>query len=377
MEAQNNISRARNGDGGRCRGFGTAEQELLVHKIGISCPQPIRFEAVKQTSKIYVAGHQGLVGSALVRRLKTLGYSNLLLRGRQQLDLTKQSEVRQFFSQERPEYVFLAAAKVGGILANDTYPADFIGQNLQIQTNVVDEAFRAGTTRLLFLGSSCIYPKHAPQPLKEEYLLTGPLEETNRPYAVAKIAGIEMCWAYNRQYGTRFLAAMPTNLYGAGDLYDLNNSHVIPAMIRKMHEAKASGADRVILWGTGTPRREFLYSVDAADACVFLMNLPENELDGMVANRQMPPLVNIGCGEDLTIRELSEHIASVVGFDKTLVFDSSKPDGVPRKLLDISRLTGLGWKPRVSLREGLAITYRSFLERECCRFPTQPGYRQA
>jgi GDP-L-fucose synthase len=258
--------------------------------------------------------------------------------------------------------VFLAAAKVGGILANDTYPADFIGQNLQIQTNVVDEAFRAGTTRLLFLGSSCIYPKHAPQPLKEEYLLTGPLEETNRPYAVAKIAGIELCWAYNRQYGTRFLAAMPTNLYGAGDLYDLNNSHVIPAMIRKMHEAKASGADRVILWGTGTPRREFLYSDDAADACVFLMNLPENELDGMVANRQMPPLVNIGCGEDLTIRELSEHIASVVGFDKTLFFDSSKPDGVPRKLLDISRLTGWGWKPRVSLREGLAMTYQSFLE---------------
>jgi len=302
------------------------------------------------------------MGSALVRRLKALGYSNLLLRGRQQLDLTKQSEVRQFFSQEQPEHVFLAAAKVGGILANDTYPADFIGQNLQIQTNVVDEAFRGGTTRLLFLGSSCIYPKHAPQPLKEEYLLTGPLEETNRPYAVAKIAGIEMCWAYNRQFGTRFLAAMPTNLYGAGDLYDLNSSHVIPAMIRKMHEAKRSDADRVILWGTGTPRREFLYSDDAADACVFLMNLPENELDGMVANRQMPPLVNIGCGEDLTIRELSELVASVVGFDKTLVFDTSKPDGVPRKLLDISRLTGLGWKPRVSLREGLAMTYQSFLE---------------
>jgi len=317
---------------------------------------------VKETSKIYVAGHQGLMGSALVRRLKALGYSNLLLRGRQQLDLTKQSEVRQFFSQEQPEHVFLAAAKVGGILANDTYPADFIGQNLQIQTNVVDEAFRGGTTRLLFLGSSCIYPKHAPQPLKEEYLLTGPLEETNRPYAVAKIAGIEMCWAYNRQFGTRFLAAMPTNLYGAGDLYDLNSSHVIPAMIRKMHEAKRSDADRVILWGTGTPRREFLYSDDAADACVFLMNLPENELDGMVANRQMPPLVNIGCGEDLTIRELSELVASVVGFDKTLVFDTSKPDGVPRKLLDISRLTGLGWKPRVSLREGLAMTYQSFLE---------------
>ncbi len=318
---------------------------------------------MKPTSKIYVAGHRGLVGSALVRRLKALGYSNLLLRTHQQLDLTNQREVRQFFAEERPEYVFLAAAKVGGILANDTYPGDFIGQNLLIQSNVIDEAHRAGVKQLLFLGSSCIYPKHAPQPLKEEYLLTGPLEETNRPYAVAKIAGIEMCWSYNRQYGTRFLAAMPTNLYGAGDLYDLNNSHVIPAMIRKMHEAKANEADRVVLWGTGTPRREFLYSDDAADACVFLMNLPESELDGIVANRQLPPLVNIGCGEDLTIRELSELIASVVGFEKTLVFDSSKPDGTPRKLLDVTRLTALGWKPRVSLREGLAITYRSFLER--------------
>jgi len=317
---------------------------------------------VKQTSKIYVAGHRGLVGSALVRRLKALGYSNLLLRAHQQLDLTNQREVRQYFAEERPEYVFLAAAKVGGILANDTYPGDFIGQNLQIQTNVIDEGYRAGVKRLLFLGSSCIYPKHAPQPLKEEYLLTGPLEETNRPYAVAKIAGIEMCWSYNRQYGTRFLAAMPTNLYGAGDRYDLHDSHVIPAMIRKLHEAKTSGSDRVVLWGTGTPRREFLYSDDAADACVFLMNLPESDLDVIIANRQLRPLINVGCGEDLTIRELSELIASVVGFQKELIFDSSKPDGTPRKLLDISRLAALGWKPRVSLREGLAMTYQHFLE---------------
>lgn len=317
---------------------------------------------MKQTSKIYVSGHRGLVGSALVRRLKALGYSNLLLRAHQQLDLTNQREVRQFFTEERPEYVFLAAAKVGGILANDTYPGDFIGHNLQIQTNVIDEAYRAGVKRLLFLGSSCIYPKHAPQPLKEEYLLTGPLEETNRPYAVAKISGIEMCWSYNRQYGTRFLAAMLTNLYGAGDRYDLNDSHVIPAMIRKLHEAKASGADRVVLWGTGTPRREFLYSDDAADACVFLMNLSESDLDVIIADRHLRPLINVGCGEDLTIRELSELIASVVGFQKELVFDSSKPDGTPRKLLDITRLAAMGWKPHVSLQEGLATTYQSFLE---------------
>jgi GDP-L-fucose synthase len=323
---------------------------------------------MKPTAKIYVAGHRGLVGSALVRRLKAQGYSNLVLRARQQLDLTNQREVRQFFSEERPEYVFLAAAKVGGILANDTYPADFIGQNIQIQINTIDEAYRAGAKRLLFLGSSCIYPKLAPQPLKEEYLLTGPLEETNRPYAVAKIAGIEMCWSYNRQFGTRFFAAMPTNLYGPEDNYDLKNSHVIPAMIRKMHEAKSSSADRVVLWGTGTPRREFLYSEDAADACVFLTNLSDSDFDKLVTNYHMPPLVNVGCGEDLTIRELAELIASVVGFQKELVFDSSKPDGTPRKLLDITRLTGLGWKPRVSLREGLAISYRSFLEDSAAGF---------
>jgi GDP-L-fucose synthase len=302
------------------------------------------------------------MGSALVRRLSGQGYSNLLLRTRQQLDLTNQRAVQQFFAEERPEYVFLAAAKVGGILANATYPGDFIGQNLLIQTNVIHEAYRVSAKRLMFLGSSCIYPKHAPQPIKEEYLLTGPLEETNRPYAVAKICGIEMCWSYNRQYGTRFLAAMPTNLYGLGDRYDLHDSHVIPALIRKLHEAKVSSANRVLLWGTGTPRREFLYSDDAADACVFLMNLPDNKVDTIAIRDQSPPLVNVGCGEDLTIRELAELIADVVGFQKELVFDSSKPDGTPRKLLDISRLAAIGWKPRVSLREGLLTTYKDFLE---------------
>jgi len=317
---------------------------------------------MNRDAKIYVAGHQGLVGSALVHRLKALGYSNLLLRTHHQLDLTNQREVQQFYAEERPQYVFLAAAKVGGILANASYPGDFIGQNLLIQTNVIHEAYRAGVKRLLFLGSSCIYPKHAPQPIKEEYLLTGPLEETNRPYALAKISGIEMCWSYNRQYGTCFLAAMPTNLYGPGDRYDLHDSHVIPAMIRKLHEAKVTGADQVVLWGTGTPRREFLYSHDAADACVFLMNLPESNLDTIAAHDQLRPLVNVGYGEDLTIRELSELIARVVGFHKELVFDPSKPDGTPRKLLDTSRLTAMGWKPRVSLLEGLTTTYRDFLE---------------
>jgi GDP-L-fucose synthase len=317
---------------------------------------------VEQTSKIYVPGHSGLVGSAIVRRLNALGYSNLLLRSHQQLDLTDQREVQQFFTAERPEYVFLAAAKVGGILANDSYPADFFGQNIRIQTNVIHEAYRARVNRLLFLGSSCIYPKFAPQPIKEEYLLTGPLEETNRAYAVAKIAGIEMCWSYNQQYGTRFIAAMPTNLYGEGDRYDLQSSHVIPAMIRKFHEAKVTGAGKVVLWGTGTPRREFLYGDDAADACIFLMNLRDNEADAILADKLTHAVINVGCGEDLTIRELSEIIASVVGFRGEIIFDPSKPDGTPRKLMDISRLAALGWKPHISLREGLAITYRHFLE---------------
>ena len=317
---------------------------------------------MEKTSKIYVAGHSGLVGSAIVRRLKVHGYSNLLLRPHQSLDLTNQREVQGFFAEERPEYVFLAAAKVGGILANDTYPGDFFGQNILIQINVIHEGYRARVKRLLFLGSSCIYPKFAPQPIKEEYLLTGPLEETNRPYAVAKIAGIEMCWSYNRQYGTRFMAAMPTNLYGEGDHYDLQNSHVIPALIGKLHEAKLSGAEKVVLWGTGTPRREFLYSDDAADACIFLMNLRDNEADAILADKLTHSVINVGCGEDLTIRELSELIASVVGFRGEIIFDPSKPDGTPRKLMDISRLAALGWKPHISLREGLAITYRHFLE---------------
>jgi GDP-L-fucose synthase len=316
---------------------------------------------VNKTSRIYIAGHSGLVGSAVVRGLQTLGYANLLLRSHQQLDLTDQRRVQQFFAQERPEYVFLAAAKVGGILANVTYPGDFFGQNILISTHVIHEAYRAGVKRLLFLGSSCIYPKFASQPIKEEYLLTGPLEETNRAYAVAKIAGIEMCWSYNRQHGTRFIAAMPTNLYGPGDRYDLQMSHVIPAIIRKLHEAKRSGSDKVVLWGTGTPRREFLHSDDAADACIFLMNLSDDEVDGMLADKAAHAVINVGCGQDLTIRELSELVASVVDFRGQIVFDPSKPDGTPRKLLDISRLSALGWSPKISLREGLAMTYQGFL----------------
>jgi GDP-L-fucose synthase len=317
---------------------------------------------VELTDKIYVAGHRGLVGSAIVRRLKDLGYDHLLLRTHHQLDLTNQHDVQQFFERERPDYVFLAAARVGGILANATYPADFIGQNLLIQTNIIHQAYRTGVKQLLYLGSSCIYPKHAPQPMKEEYLLSGPLEETNRAYAVAKIAGIEMCWSYNRQYGTRFLAAMPTNLYGPGDRYDLHDSHVVPAMIRKLHEAKVGKIDQVLLWGTGTPRREFLYSHDAADACVALMNLPESKAESILRNDKLAPILNVGCGSDITIRELAELIAGVVGFEGKLVFDQTKPDGTPQKLLDTTRLTALGWKPRRSLLEGLTLTYADFLE---------------
>jgi GDP-L-fucose synthase len=303
------------------------------------------------------------VGSALMRRLRAGGYQNLVTRDHSELDLTSQAAVRDFFQKERPEYVFLAAAKVGGILANSTYPADFIRVNLQIQNNAIHESCCAGVKRLLFLGSSCIYPKLAPQPLKEEYLLTGPLESTNKPYAIAKIAGIEMCRSYNRQYGTRFLAAMPTNLFGPGDQYDLRNSHVLPALVRKIHEAKITGAKEVAIWGTGTPRREFLHSDEAADACVFLLNLPSNQMDEILANEEISPIVNIGCGEDLTIRELAELIAKIVGFNGRLVFDASKPDGTPRKLMDISRLSALGWKPRRnSFAEQLQATYRDFCE---------------
>ena len=320
-------------------------------------------------SKIYVTGHRGLVGSALVRGLKAQGYNNLLVRTHAELDLTSQTTTRDLFEREKPDYVFLAAGKVGGIFANNAYPADFIYQNLMIQANVIDAAWRNGVKRLLFLGSSCIYPKLAPQPMKEEHLLTGPLEPTNRPYALAKIAGIEQCWSYNRQYGTRYLAVMPTNLYGPGDNYELNNSHVIPALIRKVHEAKLRGDRRVMVWGTGTPRREFLYSEDMADACLHLMNLPDDRFAMLLGSDEaatgvfMPPVVNIGCGEDLTIRALAELVRDVVGFEGELAFDTSKPDGTPRKLLDVSRLSAMGWRPRVELREGLTKAYSDFLSR--------------
>jgi GDP-L-fucose synthase len=323
-------------------------------------------------ARIYVAGHQGLVGSALARQLESIGYANLLVRTHGEVDLTNQKEVSEFFAQERPEYVFLAAAKVGGIFANSTYPAEFIHQNLLIQTNVIHEAYRIHVKRLLFLGSSCIYPKHAPQPMKEECLLTGPLEPTNRAYALAKISGIEMCRSYNSQYGARFLAAMPANLYGLGDHYDLENSHVIPALIRRIHEAKLSGGDKVVIWGTGNPRREFLCSEDAANACVFLMNLPEEKLHAILSNGQSFPIVNIGWGKDVTIRELAELIAEVVGFNGSLVFDTSRPDGTPRKLLDVSRLTELGWKPLTELREGLIRAYRDFQERQAISEGARP-----
>ena len=316
---------------------------------------------MQKDSRIYVAGHRGLVGSALMRALQAQGYINLITRTHAELDLTNQSAVQEFFEQEKPAYVILAAAKVGGILANSTYPAEFIRENLAIQTNVIHESWRAGVKRLLFLGSSCIYPRDCPQPIKEEYLLTGPLEPTNRPYAVAKIAGIEMCWAYNRQYGTQYLAVMPTNLYGPGDNYDLKNSHVLPALIRKMHQAKMGGERKVVVWGTGTPRREFLYSDDMADACVHLVNLPDDQFASHIADPTFPPLVNIGCGEDLTIRELAEQVKVVTGFQGEIVFDSSKPDGTPRKVLEVTRLGRLGWKMRTGLREGIVLTYKDYL----------------
>jgi GDP-L-fucose synthase len=312
-------------------------------------------------ARIYVAGHRGLVGSALLRKLTAAGYKNLLVRTHKELDLTDQAAVRDFFAQEQPEYVFLAAAKVGGILGNNTYPAEFIQQNLAIQTNVIHEAWRAGVRRLLFLGSSCIYPRECPQPMREEYLLTGPLEATNRPYAVAKIAGIEMCWACNRQYGTKFLAVMPTNLYGPGDNYDLETSHVIPALIRKFHEAKESGAKEVVVWGTGSPRREFLYSDDLADGCLFLMNLPEDQFSSLLALQTEAPLINIGCGKDVTIRELSELVKDVIGFEGNIVWDTDKPDGTPRKLLEVSRMHRLGWQSRTQLVQGLSKAYADFV----------------
>lgn len=313
-------------------------------------------------SKIYIAGHRGLVGSALVRQLKSRGYNNLVLRTHKELELLDQEAVQAFFAAEKPEYVILAAAKVGGILANNTYPAEFIHDNLVIQSNVIHSAWQNNVSRLLFLGSSCIYPKDCPQPMKEEYLLSGPLESTNRPYALAKISGIEMCHAYNRQYGTRFVAAMPTNLYGPNDNYDLNNSHVMPALMRKMHEAKQLGDKDVVVWGTGTPRREFLHSDDMAEACLYLLEQPESKLQYLF-NEDYPPLVNLGCGEDVTIRELAEMIAEVVGYGGKLVFDQSKPDGTMRKLMDVSRMKSLGWQSKIQLKKGIASTYQEMLNK--------------
>lgn len=322
-----------------------------------------------KNAKIYVAGHRGLVGSAIVRNLRAQGYGNLLERTHGELDLTEQADTEDFFAREKPDYVFLAAARVGGILANNRYPAEFIRDNLAIQTNIIHAAYKNDVKRLMFLGSSCIYPKLAPQPMKESYLLTGPLESTNRPYALAKIAGIEMCWSYNRQYGTRYLAVMPTNLYGPGDNYHPENSHVIPGLIRKFHEAKLAGAKEVAVWGTGAPRREFLYSEDMADACVYLMSLPDGRYDSLLggdgagANEFDPPLVNIGVGEDVTIKALAELVRQVVGYTGEIVFDATKPDGTPRKLLDTGRLNALGWRPKVSLPEGIAFAYEEYLHR--------------
>ena len=306
--------------------------------------------AIAKNAKIYIAGHRGLVGSAIVRRLQQGGYSNLVTRPRQELDLLDQQAVFAFLEQEKPAYIFLAAARVGGIQANNTYRADFIYENLTVQNNVVHGALKAGVKDLCFLGSSCIYPRDCPQPIKEDYLLTGPLEQTNEPYAVAKIAGIKLCESSNRQYGTRFVCVMPTNLYGPNDSYDLANSHVLPALIRKAHEAKLRGDSEYIVWGSGTPMREFLYIDDLADACVFLM---EHDIgDG---------IYNVGSGIDATIRELAETVMDVVGFKGKIVFDHSKPDGTPRKLLDVSRMKQLGWQPRTTLRDGISQAYSSYL----------------
>jgi GDP-L-fucose synthase len=319
-------------------------------------------------SRIYVAGHQGLVGSALATVLRREGYENILVRSREQLDLTNQRAVQDFFVATRPEVVCLAAARVGGIVANNNYPAEFIHENLAIQTNVIHEAWRVGVKRLLFLGSSCVYPRDCPQPIRESYVMSGPLEPTNRPYAVAKLAGLEMCWAYNRQYGTQYLCAMPTNLYGPGDNYDLETSHVLPALIRKFHEAKMAGAQVVTLWGTGSPQREFLYSEDMAAACVRLLQCSPEQLQATLPASE-PPLINVGCGVDQTIRALAETVRRIVGCTAEIRWDPSKPDGTPRKLLDISRLATLGWQQQTSLEDGIAYVYADFRHRSARRSP--------
>lgn len=321
-------------------------------------------------SKIYVAGHRGLVGGAIVRNLQAKGFANIVSRTHAELDLTNQQAVADFFAQEKPDYVFLAAAKVGGIHANNTYPAEFIYDNLAIQNNIIHSAYKNNVKRLMFLGSSCIYPKQAPQPMPENCLLTGPLEPTNRPYALAKIAGIEMCWSYNRQYGTQYLAVMPTNLYGPGDNYHPENSHVIPALIRKFHEAKVNNVSEVVVWGTGTPKREFLYNEDMADACVYLMNLPDGQYQGLLGSNEFatgkfePPLVNIGYGSDITIKELAETVGQVIGYKGNIVFDTTKPDGTMRKLMDVSLLSKMGWKASTSMHKGLAHAYADFLSKQ-------------
>ncbi|MBU0916390.1 MAG: GDP-L-fucose synthase [Gammaproteobacteria bacterium] len=306
-----------------------------------------------KNAKIFVAGHRGMVGSAIVRRLQAAGYTNVITRSRSELNLLDQAAVHAFLAEQKPDYLFIAAAKVGGIQANNTYRADFLYQNLVIEANLIHGAHLAGTQALMFLGSSCIYPKLAPQPLSEDCLLTGPLEPTNEPYAIAKIAGIKLCEAYNHQYGRQYTSVMPTNLYGINDNYDLNNSHVLPALIRKAHEAKQRGDRELVVWGTGTPMREFLYADDLADACVHLM---EKGYDG--------PLVNIGTGTDVTIRELAQTVIEVVGFAGDLTFDTGKPDGTPRKLMDVSRLTGLGWKASTTLKDGIALAYQDFLSKQ-------------
>ena len=303
---------------------------------------------MRLTDKIYIAGHRGMVGSAILRRLKEAGYQHFVLRSSAELDLRNQAAVFDFFQQERPDYVFLAAARVGGILANNTYRAEFIYDNLQIEANVIHAAYLSGVKKLMFLGSSCIYPRLAPQPIKEEYLLTGPLEPTNEPYAIAKIAGIKLCEAYRAQYGCHFISVMPTNLYGINDNFDLETSHVLPALLRKFHEARVRGIPEVVVWGTGKPRREFLYVDDLADACLYLMNLEEE-----------PNLVNIGTGEDISIAELAELIRQIVGYQGNIVYDTSKPDGTPRKLLDVSLLHRLGWHHRTSLEEGIRKVYET------------------
>jgi GDP-L-fucose synthase len=316
---------------------------------------------MKSSDKIYIAGHSGLVGSAIMRRLHALGYTNIVAPAHHELDLIDRQRVQDFFQAEQPDHVFLCAARVGGILANSDYPAEFIYENLAIQTNVIHEAWRAQVKRLIFLGSSCIYPRECPQPIKEDYLLSGPLEPTNRPYALAKIAGTEMCWAYNRQYGTRFLAVMPTNLYGPGDNYDLASSHVLPALMRKMDEGKRRSSTSVTIWGTGAPRREFMYSDDMADAVVHLAGLPEQTYASLCDSPTTPPLVNIGCGTDLTIRDLAEMIQAIVGFKGKLVWDAAKPDGTPQKLLDVSRLSNLGWHSKIDLKDGIIQAYQYYL----------------